>query len=54
VQPADRAQVLRELREQMRREAEQSGMLNTVESTLRTRLRDLLGVESVAVEEMLP
>jgi hypothetical protein len=54
VQPADRAQVLRELREQMRREAEQSGMLDTVESTLRTRLRDLLGVESVAVEEILP
>lgn len=54
VQPADRAQVLRELRDQMRREAEQSGMLNTVDSTLRTRLRDLLGAESVAVEEFLP
>ena len=54
VQPADRAQILRELREQMRQEAEKSGMLDTVESTLRTRLRDLLGAESVTVEEVLP
>lgn len=54
VQPADRAQILRELREQMRLEAEKCGMLDTVESTLRTRLRDLLGAESVTVEEFLP
>lgn len=54
VQPADRAQILRELREQMRIEAEKSGMLDTVDSTLRTRLRDLLGAESVTVEEYLP
>jgi hypothetical protein len=54
VQPADRAQILRELREQMRDEAENSGLLGTVESTLRTRLRDLLGVESVTVEQALP
>ena len=40
VQPADRAQILRELREQMRVEAEKCGMLDTVEATLRTRLRD--------------
>jgi hypothetical protein len=54
VQPADRAQILRELREQMREEAVKSGLLDTVESTLRTRLRDLLGAESVTVEEFLP
>lgn len=54
VQPADRAQILRELREQMRNEAEQSGLLSTVEATLRTRLRDLLGSEGVRIEETLP
>lgn len=54
VQPADRAQILRELREQMRQAAETSGLLDTVESTLRTRLRDLLGAESVTVEQVLP
>ncbi len=54
VQPADRAQILRELREQMREEAVKSGLLDTVESTLRTRLRDLLGAEAVTVEEFLP
>lgn len=54
IQPADRAQILRELREQMREEAEKSGLLDTVESSLRTRLRDLLGAESVTVEQVLP
>ncbi len=54
VQPADRAQILRELREQMRQEAERSGMLDTVSSTVRTRLRDLLGSDSVVIEETLP
>jgi Protein of unknown function (DUF4230) len=54
VQPADRAQILRELRDQMRLEAEQSGLLDTVESTLRTRLRDLLGASQVTVEQALP
>ena len=54
VQPADRAQILRELREQMRLEAQQSGLLSTVESTLRTRLRDLLGADQVTVEQALP
>ena len=54
VQPADRAQILRELREQMRGEAQRSGMLETVESTLRTRLRDLMGVDSVSVEQKIP
>lgn len=54
VQPADRAQILRELRSQMRAEAEASGLLDTVESSLRTRLRDLLGAESVTVEQALP
>lgn len=54
VQAADRAQILRELRQQMREEAERSGMLDTVEATLSTRLRDLLGVESVQVRQDLP
>jgi hypothetical protein len=54
IQPADRAQILRELRAQMREEAEKSGMLNTVESSLRTRLRDLMGAEDVRVEQSLP
>ena len=54
VQPADRAQILRELRNQMREEAGKSGLLETVDSTLRTRLRDLLGAESVTVEQALP
>ena len=54
IQPADRAQILRELRNQMRTEAEQSGMLTTIDDTLRTRLRDLLGVEDVEVEQLLP
>ena len=54
IQPADRAQILRELRNQMRDEAQKSGLLDTVDGTLRTRLRDLLGVESVTVEQALP
>jgi len=54
VQPGDRAQILRELRAQMRQEAEESGLLATVESTLRTRLRDLLGAEKVTIEQELP
>ena len=54
IQPADRAQILRELRAQMRVEAEKSGMLETVEGSLRTRLRDLMGVENVKVEQTLP
>lgn len=54
IKPAGRAQILRELRDQMREEAEKSGLLDTVESSLRTRLRDLLGAESVSVEQALP
>lgn len=54
VSPEDRAQILRELRSQMRDEAARSGMLETVESTLRTRLRDLMGVDTVSVEQSLP
>jgi len=54
IQAPDRAQILRELRLQMRQEAETSGLLDTIESSLRTRLRDLLGVQSVTVEQSLP
>jgi hypothetical protein len=50
VTPDDRAQLLRELRQQMRIEAEKSGVLDIVESTLRTRLKDLLGAGDVKVE----
>lgn len=52
VQPEDRAQILRELREQMREEAARSGMLDMVEATLRTRLRDLLDADVVEVRQM--
>ncbi len=51
IQPEDRAQILRELRLQMMLEARQSGMLDTVDANLRTRLRDLLGNGEVTVEE---
>ena len=50
VTPEDRAQLLRELRQQMRIEAQRSGVLDMVESTLRTRLRDLLGSKEVMIE----
>lgn len=46
----DRAQLLRELRNQMRMEAQNNGLLDLVEATLRTRLRDLLGAEEVVIE----
>jgi hypothetical protein len=54
IQSGDREQITRELSSQMRREAAASGMLENVEAMLRTRLRDLLGVESVTVEPMMP
>ena len=46
----DRAWVLRELKQQMEDEAKSSGMLDAVESTLRTRLKDLVGDQKVRVE----
>ncbi len=46
----DRAQLLRELRNQMRMEAQNNGLLDMVEATLRTRLRDLLGADEVVIE----
>lgn len=52
--PADRAQILRELPDQMREEAQHSGLPDTVESSLRTRPRDLLGARAVTVEQALP
>lgn len=54
IQSADREQILRELRLQMRMEAAGSGMLDTVSATLRHRLSDLLGVESVRIEQEMP
>ena len=52
ITPEDRAQVLRELRQQMKIEAQKSGVLDIVESTLRTRLKDLLGTGDVRVERV--
>jgi hypothetical protein len=46
----DRAWILRELKQQMEDEAKKSGMLDAVESTLRTRLKDLVGDQKVRVE----
>jgi len=54
ITPEDRAQLLRDLRDQMRIKAEQSGVLDMVESTLRTRLKDLLGTDDVRVEREQP
>ena len=53
ITPEDRAQLLRELQNQMRLEARRSGVLDIVESTLRTRLRDLLGAGDVTLERPL-
>jgi hypothetical protein len=50
VTPEDRALLLRELRNQMKVEAQDSGVLDMVESTLRTRLRDLLGAGDIRIE----
>ncbi|MBK1828374.1 DUF4230 domain-containing protein [Haloferula rosea] len=50
ITPADRATLLRELRQQMRIEAEKSGVLDLVETTLATRMRDLLAAQSVKIE----
>jgi len=50
VNAEDRAQVMRELRQQMRIEAQKSGVLDMVDSALRTRLQDLLGVKDVRIE----
>lgn len=54
VKAEDRAMVLKDLRDQMRNEARRSGMLETVESSLRNRLRDLLGTEDFRLEQDLP
>ena len=54
IKPADRSQILRELRQQMKLEATQSGMLDTVEVTLKTRLKDLMDADTVTVEQELP
>lgn len=50
VTPADRATLLRELRQQMRVEAMKSGALDLVDGTLRTRLKDLVGTADVRIE----
>jgi len=46
----DRATLLRELRQQMRMEAEKSGVLDVVDAALRTRMKDLIGSEQVRIE----
>ena len=50
ITPEDRAQLLQELRNQLRVEAQRDGLLDLVESTLRTRLQELLGAEDVKIE----
>ncbi|MGB1130471.1 MAG: DUF4230 domain-containing protein [Haloferula sp.] len=50
ITPGDRATLLRELRQQMRTEAEKSGVLDLVESTLATRMRDLLNSQQIKIE----
>lgn len=50
ITPEDRATLLRELNQQMRREAMKSGILDMADAALRTRLRDLIGSEQVTVE----
>ena len=50
VTPEDRSQLLRELRQQMRVRAERSGLLDVVDASLRTRLKDLLGSGNVRIE----
>lgn len=52
ITPEDRAQLLLELQNQMRAEAKRSGVLDVVESTLRTRLRDLLGSGEITIERL--
>ncbi|WP_035607529.1 DUF4230 domain-containing protein [Haloferula sp. BvORR071] len=47
---ADRDQLIKDLTLQMRQEAARSGVLEIAESTLRTRLKDLLGAGEVKVE----
>jgi hypothetical protein len=47
---ADRARLLRELRRQMRREAAESGTLDLVDSTLESRLHQLIGSRKVRIE----
>jgi hypothetical protein len=47
---ADRDQLVKELTYQMRQEANRSGVLEIVESTLRTRLQDLMGAGQVQIE----
>jgi hypothetical protein len=46
----DREQLIKELNLQMRLEAQRSGVLDILEASLRTRLRDLLGADEVKVE----
>ncbi|GAA5482220.1 DUF4230 domain-containing protein [Haloferula sargassicola] len=50
INAGDRSQLLRELRQQMRVEAKKSGVLDLVDSTLETRIKDLLGVDEVKIE----
>ncbi len=46
----DRAWLLRELKQQMELDAAASGMLDAVDSTLRTRVKDLVGTQAVRIE----
>jgi hypothetical protein len=50
VTAGDRARLLRELRQQMRVEARNSGALDLVDANLETRLRQLIGSQKVRIE----
>lgn len=54
ITPADRSNLLRDLRGQMRAEAAKSGVLDMTDATLRTRLRDLIGAEDIRLEHGPP
>lgn len=52
ITPEDRSLLLLELQNQMRAEARRSGLLDVVESSLRMRLKDLLGAGEVEIERL--
>jgi hypothetical protein len=52
ITPEDRSLLLLELQNQMRAEARRSGLLDVVESSLRMRLKDLLGAGEVTIERL--
>lgn len=50
ITPEDRANLLRELNQQMRLEAEKSGILDMADAALCTRLHSLIGTDDITIE----